>query len=154
MFSRNGAVSACQRKGKHTSSRCKLRRLTPAIGHPEANGCYRLVQEVEGRPMFNELLKSNPLIILILAFVLTLVATPAVYLFAQQQSLSEMRTRELDAFYRLERINRQMELQADQLSRLQNELQQTKTDVAQLKANLDVALKTIVEQQRRQPPAQ
>ena len=104
--------------------------------------------------MFNELLKSNPLIILILAFVLTLVATPAVYLFAQQQSLSEMRTRELDAFYRLERINRQMELQADQLSRLQNELQQTKTDVAQLKANLDVALKTIVEQQRRQPPAQ
>ena len=97
----------------------------------------------------NEFLKSQPVAILAATFVMVSVATPAVYLFAQQRVILEQKQLEMEASLRIaESAARNRELQL-QLTKLENDLINVRRDVAQIRDALDVALKTVVEIQKR-----
>jgi hypothetical protein len=92
----------------------------------------------------NELLKSQPIVILILMVLMLAILTPVVFLFAQQQTNRELLAREQDAYVRAAEIDKRAYESTYQAKRIEDEVSALRRDMRQMKSDLDIALKTIV----------
>jgi uncharacterized protein HemX len=100
-------------------------------------------------PSLNEFLKTQPAIILVLALLMVIALTPIVYLFAQQPAQREQNEREHQLLARAADSERRFAETTYQVKAMDDELRSLKGDVGQMRANVDVALKALVDLQKQ-----
>jgi hypothetical protein len=97
----------------------------------------------------NELLKSQPIVILLASLLMVFAITPIVFMLAQQRSQFELVARQEQTYIRIaEATGRTIELQV-RMSKLEDDIRLLRSEMAQMRTNLDVALKSIVELQKQ-----
>lgn len=102
--------------------------------------------------MLNDFLKSQPIVILIAAFVMVVSLTPVVFLFSQQQTERELREREALTYMQLARSNEKTFELLDRMSRLEKDVSDLKSAMSITRENLNIAVKSLVEIQKQQRP--
>jgi hypothetical protein len=97
----------------------------------------------------NDFLKSQPVVILVAAFLLVLTFTPLVFLFSQRQFELELRERQLETYKQLAISSERSADLTVKLQRVELEVDDLRTQMAQTRASLDIALKSLVELQKQ-----
>jgi hypothetical protein len=118
-------------------------RMGPGMSNQENSDS--LDKDHRSRRSFNDLLKSNPLLILTITVLISLATTPIVYLYAERQRSSELYERSL----RLEEIQNVKDVRLDEyiykIDRLEKLIDDEESQLQRVLQNVDIAQKAALE---------